>query len=303
MLFFGAEWLVKGSVSIAKKLRISQLVIGLAIIAFGTSIPELAVSVSSAIQGISDVTLGNVVGSNIVNIGLILGITAVFAPILIAKNVVRKEIPILLAVSFFLVLISMDGMISLVDGLILISGFVAFSVFSYSTSKQESTFTTIKPDDSSLVVKTTAMPKVVSLIGIGLTLLIFGSFLTIENAVKLAQQVGISDRIIGLTLVAIGTSLPELVTSVVAARKGFADLSVGNILGSNVFNILAIVGISSLVSEIVVNDLMWLDYFVMIGFAFVLLHIMRTGFVINRIEGILLLIGYTVYTIAVLIYM
>lgn len=304
MLFFGAEWLVKGSVAIANKLRISQLVIGLTIVAFGTSAPELAVSVSSAMQGIPDVALGNVVGSNIVNIGLILGIAAIISPIVVKRNVIRKEIPILIGLSFLLILISVDGVISFVDGLMLVSGIVVFSVFSYRTSKKESADVTsvIESEEFHIVAKKNLMPKTVFLIGVGLTLLTFGSFLTVENAVKIAQQIGMSDRIIGLTLIAVGTSLPELITSVVAARKGHADLSVGNILGSNIFNILAIVGTSSIISEIAVNNLMWFDYFVMIGFALVLLPIVRTGFVISRIEGILLLVGYVGYTIFVLVW-
>ena len=240
MLYFGAEWLVRGSIAIANKFRISQLVIGLTIVAFGTSTPELAVTVSSAMQGISDVALGNVVGSNIINIGLILGVAAIISPIAVARNIIRKEISILIGVSFLLVLISIDGEISFVDGLILASGVVVFIIFSYKFSKKEST--TESSETGALVMQTIAIPKAALLIGIGLALLTFGSFVTVENAVKIAQQVGLSERIIGLTLVAVGTSLPELLTSVVAAKRGHADLSIGNIVGSNVFNILAILG-------------------------------------------------------------
>ena len=298
MLYFGAEWMVRGSVAIANKFRISQLVIGLTIVAFGTSTPELAVSVSSALQGMSDVALGNVVGSNIVNIGLILGIAAIISPIVVARNVIKKEIPILIVTSFLLVLISIDGEISFVDGLILVSGVVAFSTFSYKTSKKE----TAVESESAVITQTIAIPKSIFLIGIGLVLLTFGSFVTVENAVNIAQQVGLSERIIGLTLVAVGTSLPELITSVIAAKKGHADLSIGNIVGSNMFNILAIIGISSTISGITVNELMWADYYIMIGFALVLIPIMKTGFVINRKEGVLLFAGYIAYTVALILW-
>ncbi|MDH3191650.1 MAG: calcium/sodium antiporter [Nitrosopumilus sp.] len=294
MLYFGAEWLVRGSVAIANKLKINQLVIGLTIVAFGTSTPEMAVNVSSAIQGISDVALGNVVGSNIVNIGLILGIAAIIRPIAVAKNVVRKEIPILVGVSFLLLFLSIDQSLSSTDGIILVVGIVMFTIFSYKTSKKE---THIESDTDLQIVTKTLVPKAIALIGVGLGLLTIGSFVTVENAVNLAQEFGISERTIGLTLVAVGTSLPELITSVIAAKKGHADLSVGNIIGSNIFNILAILGVSSVITGIAVSDAIWTDYYVMIGFALVLIPIMRTGFIISRIEGIILLIGYVVYSV------
>lgn len=291
MLYFGAEWLVRGSVTIANKFRISQLVIGLTIVAFGTSTPELAVSVSSAMQGISDVALGNVVGSNIANVGLILGISAFLAPISVAKQTVRREIPILIGVSLLLLAISIDGQISTIDGLMFSVGIVIFTLFSYKTAKKE---------DRSISQEATIPKKAtfnaIFLIAIGLGLLTAGAFLTVDNAVKIAQDIGLSERIIGLTLVAVGTSLPELITSVVAARKGHADLSIGNIIGSNVFNILAILGISASIAGITVNQSMWTDYFVMLGFALVLLPIMKTGLKISKIEGLGLVAGYVIYT-------
>jgi cation:H+ antiporter len=291
MLFFGAEWLVKGSVNIANKLRMSQLVIGLTIVAFGTSTPELAVSLSSAIKGISDVALGNVVGSNIVNIGLILGLSAFITPIAVARQTIRKEIPILVGVSLLLLAVSIDGSISFYDGILFVGGIVIFTIFSYKSARVEVASTT---DLQSVNVKTY---KALILIGIGLALLTIGAFLTVDNAVIIAKQIGLSERIIGLTLVAIGTSLPELITSIVAAKKGHADISIGNILGSNIFNILAILGISSSFVAISVNESMWTDYIFMVLFAVVLLPIMKTGLKISRIEGILLVVGYVGYTI------
>lgn len=291
MLYFGAEWLVRGSVVIANKFRISQLVIGLTIVAFGTSTPELAVSISSAMQGISDVALGNVVGSNIVNIGLILGISAFLAPISVARQTVRKEVPIMIGVSLLLLAISIDGQISSIDGLVFAGGIVVFTVFSYKSAKKED-----KQDSQEPPLPKKATLKAISLIGIGLGLLTAGAFLTVDNAVKIAQDIGLSERIIGLTLVAVGTSLPELITSVVAARKGHSDLSVGNIIGSNVFNILAILGISASIAGISVSQSMWTDYIVMLAFALVLLPIMKTGLKISKFEGLGLVAAYAVYT-------
>ncbi|KAF6242870.1 sodium:calcium antiporter [Nitrosopumilus sp. b1] len=298
MLYFGAEWLVKGSVSIAQKFKISQLVIGLTIVAFGTSTPELSVSVSSAINGVSDVALGNVVGSNIANIGLILGISAIITPIAVARQTIRKEVPIMIGVSVLLLAVSLDAQISMIEGILLAIGVVAFTVFSYKSAKKEEQV--VESTDGTVSVKTTTYRSIL-LIGIGLVLLTIGSFVTVDNAVLIAQNIGISERVIGLTLVAVGTSLPELITSVVAARKGHADLSVGNIVGSNIFNILAIIGISASIAGITVNDSMWSDYYIMIIFALVLLPIMRTGFKISKLEGIALLAGYLIYTAVLLL--
>jgi cation:H+ antiporter len=294
MLYFGAEWLVRGSVTLANKFRISQLVIGLTIVAFGTSTPELSVSLSSAIQGISDVALGNVVGSNIANIGLILGIAAIIRPLVVAKSTIRKEIPIMIGVSIVLVLISIDGKITFEEGIALTIGIALFTFFSYKSSKKE----TADIENTSIGLSLTAkrvFSKSLILIGLGLALLTFGAFLTVENAVIVARNFGISERVIGLTLIAIGTSLPELVTSIVAAFRGHADLSVGNIIGSNIFNILAIIGISAAITGISINENMFLDYYIMLAFTIVLIPIMRTGFVISRLEGSALVAAYLVY--------
>ncbi len=296
MLYFGAEWLVKGSVTIANKFRISQLVIGLTIVAFGTSTPELSVSVTSAIQGNSDVALGNVVGSNIANIGLIIGIAAIIRPLTVTKQIIKKELLIVIGVAILLVMISLDGLISSEEGVVLAVGILVFVVFSYKTSKKESP--DIENQSVGLVQeKKNVMPKSIILIGIGLALLTLGSFVTVENAVVIAKSFGVSERIIGLTLIAIGTSLPELVTSVVAALRGHSDISIGNILGSNVFNILAIVGISAAIAGISVSDEMFSDYYVMIAFSVILIPIMRSGFIISRKEGYGFIAAYFAYLI------
>ena len=297
MLYFGAEWLVKGSVSISNKLGVSQLVIGLTVVAFGTSTPELAVSISSAMQGLSDVALGNVVGSNIVNIGAILGISAIISPIIVSKSAIRKEVPIMIGVSFLLLAIIFDGKIDFVDGALLVIGIIVFTGYSYRSSKKD-TDTEVIP--ASQILQKNIFSKSIVLIIIGLLLLTVGSFLTVDNAVIIGTSFGVSELFMGLTVVAIGTSLPELITSIVAARKGHADLSVGNIVGSNIFNIMAILGISSLISGIAVSEQVLVDVGIMLAFSLVLIPIMRSGFIISRKEGLFLIAGYVGYVVFLL---
>lgn len=291
MLYFGAEWLVKGSIAISNKLGVSQLVIGLTVVAFGTSTPELAVSISSAMQGFSDVAIGNVVGSNIVNIGAILGISAIISPIMISKSAIRKEMPIMIGISFLLLAIVLDGEIGFVDGGLLVIGIIVFTAYSYHSSKKEAD----KENQVSQALQKNVFSKSVILMVIGLVLLTGGSFLTVDNAVSIGTNFGVSELFMGLTVVAIGTSLPELITSVVAAKKGHADLSVGNIVGSNIFNIMAILGISSLISGITVSEQVLVDIGIMLAFSLVLIPIMRSDFIITRKEGMLLITGYAAY--------
>jgi cation:H+ antiporter len=347
MLYFGSEWLVRGSVNIANRMRVSQLVIGLTIVAFGTSTPELVVSINAALSGQADISLGNVVGSNIVNIGLILGLSAAIFPLAVHINTIKREVPIMIGAALALIILSLfDNKITQLEGVLLILAIIAFTYFSYKQSRKEEgrrkkgigkteqksrpdTFEThtIPIEDTISVIETasvappieegekkdkrdkepqkaaptTSFAKSASLIAIGLALLYFGATLTVENAVVIATSIGISERIVGLTIVAIGTSLPELITSVVAARKKHADLSVGNIVGSNIFNVLAIVGISASIAGVSVNPNIFIDYAVMIAFSLVLIPIMRTGFVIRRIEGFGLIAAYAVYLLILLL--
>ncbi|MDH3490006.1 MAG: calcium/sodium antiporter [Nitrosopumilus sp.] len=294
MLYFGADWLVKGSIAISNKLGVSQLVIGLTVVAFGTSAPELAVSISSAIQGLSDVALGNVVGSNIVNIGVILGVSAVISPIIVSKSTIRKEIPLMIGISFLLFAIILDGKIDFIDGVLLVVGIIIFTWYSYRSSKKDAD---IEKIPVAQVLQKNVFSKSIIFMMAGLLLLIGGSFLTVDNAVIIGTSFGISKLFMGLTVVAIGTSLPELITSIVAARKGHADLAVGNIIGSNIFNIMAILGISSLISGITVSEQVLIDVGIMLAFSLVLIPIMRSGFIISRKEGIFLIAGYVGYVI------
>lgn len=297
MLYFGAEWLIRGAISISNKFGVSQLVIGLTVVAFGTSAPELAVSVSSAIQGLSDVALGNVVGSNIVNIGAILGISAIISPIAVSKSTIKKEIPIMIGISFLLLAIILDGKIDFVDGALLVIGIIVFTGYSYRSSKKDTDIETIQ---NYQVLQKNIISKSTIFIAAGLLLLTVGSFLTVDNAVIIGNSFGISELFMGLTVVAIGTSLPELITSIVAAKKGHADLSVGNIVGSNIFNIMAILGISSLISGITVSEQILIDIGIMLAFSLILIPIMRSGFIISRKEGMLLIAGYVGYVIFLL---
>jgi cation:H+ antiporter len=288
MLCFGGNWLVSGGVSIAKKLRISQMVIGLTIVAYGTSTPEMAASVAAAVGLHTDLILGNVVGSNISNIGMVIGISAIISPLVVSKATTRKEVPIMIGVMLLLVAISVDGEISQYDGVLLIAGLIAFTVYTLSRAKKER-----KQEEDSSTQKS-SIPRAVGLVAVGSGLLYLGGYLTIENVVLIAQGIGISETVIGITIVAIGTSLPELITSITAIKKGHTDIGIGTIVGSNIYNILMIMGVASMITGIAVVPGIFTDYLVMIGFAVVLVAFLRSG-IIPRAAGIGLAIAYAVY--------
>ena len=289
ILCVGGSWLVSGGVAIAKKLRISQMIIGLTIVAYGTSTPELAASMVAAVGSHTDLILGNIVGSNISNIGMVIGISAIISPLVVSKATTRKEVPIMIGVMLLLVAMSVDGEISQLDGVVLVAGLIAFTAYTLSRAKKERESVT---EDSSITK--TPVPRAIALIVMGAALLYFGGFLTVENAVSIAENLGISETVIGITIIAIGTSLPELVTSVIAIRKGHTDIGIGTIVGSNIYNILMIMGVASVITGIAVVPGMFTDYLVMIGFAVVLIAFLRSG-IIPRPAGIGLAIAYAVY--------
>ena len=289
ILCFGANWLVSGGVTIAKKLRISQMIIGLTIVAYGTSTPELAASMAAAVGSHTDLILGNVVGSNISNIGMVIGVCAVVSPLVVKRATTRKEIPIMIGVSLLLIAISVDGEISQYDGVMLVVGLIAFTAYTLSRAKKERN----EEAEDSATTKT-SIPRAVALIVIGAALLYFGGFLTVENAISIAENIGISETVIGITIIAIGTSLPELVTSVIAIRKGHTDIGIGTIVGSNIYNILMILGISSVITGIAVVPGIFTDYLIMVGFSIVLIAFLRSG-IIPKPAGIGLVIAYAVY--------
>jgi len=290
MLCFGGNWLVNGSVTIAKKLGTSHLVIGMTVVAYGTSTPELAASIAAAGEH-SGIILGNVIGSNIANVGMVIGIAAILATLAVSKSTLRKEIPIMIGVSLLLIVLSLDGEISQYDGMLLIGSLIAFTVFTYRNAKKQKD---VNSDETKSSTKNNAYLKAGGLIAIGVGLLYVGAILTVDNAVILAQTFGVSERIIGITVIAIGTSLPELITSVIAIRKGHTDIGVGTIIGSNIYNILMIMGIASTIASISVMPEAFLDYAIMVGFSLVLLVALKSG-KINRSVGIGLVIAYLAY--------
>jgi len=291
MLCFGGNWLVSGGVAIAKKFRISNLVIGMTIVAYGTSTPELAASIAAAGEH-SAIILGNIVGSNIANVGMVIGAAAIFVPLAVRKSVLRKEIPIMLGVSFLLVLISIDGELSHYDGILLLVGLGVFGFYTYKDAMKQRKKDNVDVEQS----KNNIYLKSVGLIGIGIVLLYVGAFLTVENAVILAKEFGLSEKIIGLTVIAIGTSLPELITSIIAIRKGHADIGIGNIIGSNIYNILMIMGVGATLGGVMIASDVYVDYAIMIIFSLSLLIALKTR-VINRVMGLCLTIGYVAYLI------
>jgi len=295
MLCFGGNWLVSGGVSIAKKLRISQMVIGLTVVAYGTSTPELAASIAATVGAHTDLILGNIVGSNISNVGMVIGISAIISPLVVSKATTRKEVPIMIGVMLLLVAISVDGEISQYDGILLIAGLIAFTVYTLSRAKKER-----KQEEEDPAAQKSSVPRAVGLIAIGSGLLYFGGLVTIENVISIAQGIGISETVAGITIVAIGTSLPELVTSIVAIKKGHTDIGIGTIVGSNIYNILMIMGIASMITGIAVVPGIFTDYLVMIGFAVVLVAFLRSG-IIPRPAGIGLAIAGIICSLVILI--
>jgi len=289
MLCFGGNWLVSGGVAIARKFQISNLVIGMTIVAYGTSTPELAASVAAAGEH-SAIILGNVIGSNIANIGMVIGIAAILVPLVVRKSVLRKEIFIMLGVSFLLVLLSIDGELSQHDGILLLGGLGVFAFYTYKDAmkQREKNKEKIEKGKKNIYLKS------IGLIGIGIALLYVGAILTVDNAIILAKEFGLSEKIIGLTVIAIGTSLPELITSIIAIRKGHTDIGIGTIIGSNIYNILMIMGVGAAIGGVIIASDVYVDYAIMIIFSLSLLIALKTG-IISRVMGICLIIGYVAY--------
>ena len=289
MLCLGGNWLVSGGITIAKKFRISNLVIGMTIIAYGTSAPELAASIAAAGDH-SAIILGNIIGSNIANIGMVVGFAAILTPLTLRKSILRKEIPIMLAVSALLILISIDGEISQYDGALLLVGLGVFGVYTFRNALKHRE----AAEDSTSSGKSNVYLKSAGLIGIGIVILYIGSILTVDNAVVIATEFGLSEKIIGLTVIAIGTSLPELITSIIAIRKGHTDIGIGNIIGSNIYNVLMIMGVGASLGGILITTDVYVDYAIMIIFGLSLLIGFKTQ-IINRTMGIILTTGYVLY--------
>ena len=294
-LIFGANWLVSGASSLAKKNNVPDLIIGLTIVAFGTSAPELIVNCVASFNGFSDIVFGNIIGSNNFNLFIILGIAGLIYPITVQSSTAWKEIPISLFVVLLLfvlvndLLINQNPEISRIDGVILLVGFLCFIYYVFTQLKQEQSDVIAYEEKSNY--------KIWALIIIGIAGLIVGGKLVVDNSINIAIELGVSQKIIGLTIVAAGTSLPELVTSIVAATKKNSDIAIGNVIGSNIFNILLILSISSFVNPIAYNPNFNQDLLILIGGTAFLFIAMFTGKrkKLDRWEALILLSFYLIY--------
>lgn len=297
LVLWGADRLTDGAVAVAEKMKMPQIVIGLTIVAMGTSMPEFCVSLVSALKGTTDLAVGNIVGSNIFNTLLIVGVSAWVAPMTILKSTIRKDIPFALFSSVILLIMCLDGNISRLDAGIL---FVLFLVFMYVTLKGAKTKdddTTAKTDSIEDNKKPMAAWLSIVWIIVGLACLIGGSNLFVEGATKVAEHIGVSEAVIGLTIVAGGTSLPELATSVVSARKGNSGIAIGNVLGSNVFNILAILGVTGVITPMHLQGITMLDLSMMVVSTLLVWLFSFTKYKIARWEGIVLTIVFIGYMV------
>ncbi|MBQ7834467.1 MAG: calcium/sodium antiporter [Ruminiclostridium sp.] len=288
LLIKGADWFVDGSAGIAAKFGIPQLVIGLTIVAMGTSAPEAAVSISAALKGNADITIGNIVGSNILNILIILGLSSVIVPIAVAPSTIKIETPFMIAITLIMLLLGLDGTIGLIDGIILVPLFIAYLTYLFITAKKDM-------NKEQEAAKEVSIPKAIIFAIVGLAMIILGSNFTVDAATALARIIGLSERFIGLTIVALGTSLPELFTSVAAARKGNADIAIGNIVGSNIFNILFVVGLSALIVPVPFAANFIFDSIIAIAAGVLLLLCCLWTKSLKRWAGVVMLLSYAAY--------
>lgn len=294
MLVKGADWFVDGTSGIADRLGVPQLVIGLTIVAMGTSMPEAAVSITAALKGSAEITIGNIVGSNILNILIILGLTAFIVPVAVAGSTIRYEIPFMIFITAVLLVVGSTGnAVSCSEGILLLLLFLGYLLYLFAMAKR---------DKQEVQAQENAKPmwKLLAAAVTGLVLIVWGSSVTVDAATAIAELIGLSERFIGLTIVALGTSLPELVTSVSAALKGKADIAIGNIVGSNIFNILFIVGAAALIMPVEFQPNFRIDTVVAIGAAMLLLVSVVKKKMLVRSAGIVMLMCYAGYLIYLL---
>ena len=295
LLVKGADWFVDGTSSIAARLGIPQLVIGLTIVAMGTSAPEAAVSVTAALQGSADITIGNVVGSNIMNILVILGLASSLTCIRVARSTVFREIPFMLFTTVLLLVLGLDGAVTLVDGIILWGFFLVYLGYLFRMAKNGES-----SDETEINCERPLWKSGLWAI-VGLGCIVLGSDVAVDAATSIARMLGLSERLIGLTIVALGTSLPELFTSVSAAKQGNADIAIGNIVGSNIFNILFVVGSSALITPVAFTAAFRIDALIAIAAAALLMVCCLHHYRLSRKSGAAMLAGYTAYFMLVLI--
>lgn len=301
-LIIGAEALVRGASRLAAVVGISPLVIGLTVVAFGTSSPELAVSVKSALSGQASLAVGNVVGSNIFNVLFILGISALIVPLVVSRQLVRFDVPLMIVLSGIVLILALDQSFGRTDGLMLVAGLVVYVCFLIFQSRRERVAEREKhpPEPGVERYAKAGWIKNISLVLGGLVLLVLGSRWLVDSAVSFAQYLGVSELVVGLTIVAAGTSLPEVVTSIIAAVRGERDIAVGNVVGSNIFNMMGVLGLACLVAPSgieISTAVIGFDIPVMIAVALACLPVFFTGGIISRQEGVLLLGYYVAYTL------
>ena len=306
MLYYGAGWLVKGASTLARGLGLTPMVIGLTVVAFGTSAPELVVSLVSAAKGKSMIALGNVVGSNICNIALVLGLTAIFHPVTTKRIVITRDIPLMLAISAYLLVLSFNSVIGRFEGVTLFAGIIAYTWFNYKVAVRVDRTLPVAAQDhplppapQGLMQKTWAQCL---LIVAGTAAVVVGADLLVDAAVSIMSAMGVNEKFVGLTVVAFGTSVPELATSVVAAMKKEMDISLGNLVGSNVFNLLSVVGATAMVRPIVISggfigSGLIIDYLVMMTISALPWLLMKQDLTITRKNGLLLLGCYVTYVL------
>jgi len=292
LLYFGAEWMVKGSSNLALRLGMQPVIVGLTIVAFGTSAPELIVSVDAAVSGNSGLSIGNVVGSNFFNILVILGITAVFSPIMVDRRILKADIPLMILATGLFVLLFWDGRLEIWEGVVLLAGLLMYLISTIYFGRRSVKKNQVEMPD---LPKSGNIYKDMGLLALGLLVMIGGSRLLVVGGVNIAKMFNVSDAIIGLTIVSVGTSLPELATSVMAAFRGKSELAIGNAVGSNMFNILGIAGTSAVVRPIGGTDIAGLEFIFLGISALILWPLAFTGKKLIRWEGAILLLIYVVY--------
>jgi cation:H+ antiporter len=301
LLVAGAEMLVRGAVTLAKAARISAAVIGLTIVSMGTSLPELTVSVAAALRGASDLSLGNVVGSNIFNIGVVLGVSVLILPMRVHGSAVKLEWPFMFLVSFQLLLLARDGSLDRLEGSFFVIGLALFTAYAVvvgrvAVSGEEATDLAEEVSRRAPKADVRTIGAAVAMLAGGVALLVLGGEALVRGAVSLARALGMTERLIGLTIVAIGTGMPEAATSIVAARRGQSEIALGNVIGSNIFNILGILGVSALIHPLAISpQMLGSDLWWMLALSFALFPMMRSRAVITRLEGGILALAYGTY--------
>ncbi len=294
LLIKGADMFVDGASGLAKRFGVPELIIGLTIVAMGTSAPETAVSIAAAAKGNADISIGNVLGSNLMNICVILGAACAITAISIGRSTIRYEIPFLIVVSVVFVLMGTDGVISRLDGVILWVFFAAYLAYMFISARKN------PDDDSRDDEKKSPVIKILIFIVLGMAMIVFGSDIAVDAASEIARVFGMSERLIGLTIVAFGTSLPELMTSVIAAKKGNADIAIGNVVGSNIFNLLFVIGTASLIVPINFAHNFIFDGICAIASAAVLFLCVLKGS-LKRVHGVIMLLCYAAYFVTLLV--